>query len=111
MAVVKNRYQQRRRDLTNREVVQDGQLSTSRKPDDIPAFVQAALAAFAATGGTTLKGIVGVSVEVARTAATVFGLKECMTDEKQLDGSLTQQTASAEAKRRHAFCCKFKRER
>jgi protease I len=33
---------------TNREVVQDGQLSTSRKPDDIPAFVQAALAAFAA---------------------------------------------------------------
>jgi protease I len=33
---------------TNREVVQDGQLTTSRKPDDIPAFVQAALAAFAA---------------------------------------------------------------
>ena len=44
---------------TNREVVQDGQLTTSRKPDDIPAFVQAALAAFAATPEeTTLKGII-----------------------------------------------------
>ena len=44
---------------TNREVVQDGQLTTSRKPDDIPAFVQAALAAFAAAPEeTTLKGIV-----------------------------------------------------
>lgn len=43
---------------TNREVVQDGQLTTSRKPDDIPAFVQAALAAFAATPEeTTLEGI------------------------------------------------------
>ena len=43
---------------TNREVVQDGQLTTSRKPDDIPSFVHAALAAFAAAPqDATLKGI------------------------------------------------------
>lgn len=34
---------------TNCEVVQEGQMTTSRKPDDIPAFIQAVLAAFAAT--------------------------------------------------------------
>ena len=33
---------------TDREVVQDGQLTTSRKPQDIPAFVRATLVGFAA---------------------------------------------------------------
>jgi protease I len=43
---------------TDREVVQEGQLTTSRKPDDIPAFIQAAVAAFAAIpADTTLKAI------------------------------------------------------
>ena len=52
-----------------------------------------------------------MSVEVARTKGDCLRV-ERMHDEKQLDGAvLTQQTASAEAKLRHAFCCKFKRER
>jgi protease I len=33
---------------TDREVVQDGQLTTSRKPDDIPAFVSEMLRSFSA---------------------------------------------------------------
>ena len=33
---------------TDREVVQDGQLTTSRKPDDIPAFVSEMLWSFSA---------------------------------------------------------------
>jgi deglycase len=43
---------------TNREVVQDGQLTTSRKPDDIPAFVQAAVAAFAAAPKKTTPKVI-----------------------------------------------------
>jgi protease I len=34
---------------TDREVVRDGQLTTSRKPQDIPAFVREMLSAFAAS--------------------------------------------------------------
>ncbi len=43
---------------TDREVVQDGQLTTSRKPEDIPAFIRETLVAFAAAPeNSTLKRI------------------------------------------------------
>jgi protease I len=43
---------------TDAEVVQDGQLTTSRKPEDIPAFVRKTLVAFpAAPENATLKRI------------------------------------------------------
>jgi protease I len=34
---------------TDREVVQDGQFTTSRKPDDIPAFIGEILQSFSAS--------------------------------------------------------------
>jgi protease I len=36
----------------DREVVEDGQLTTSRKPDDIPAFVRAMITSFTAAGAS-----------------------------------------------------------
>ena len=42
---------------TDREVVQDGQLTTSRKPDDIPAFVNEMLRSFSAVSQGSHTGI------------------------------------------------------
>ena len=48
MAITKNGYSNAGGTWTDREVVQDGQLTTSHKPQDIPAFVRATLVGFAA---------------------------------------------------------------
>jgi protease I len=42
-----DRPAQRRADWKDEEVVVDGNLVTSRKPDDLPAFNEAAVSAFA----------------------------------------------------------------